>query len=140
MKNEVLDKLVLKYQNQEISLKRLLLDIQVAKGVLTDRDVYHLFTDYNIPLKDIEHWVRITKSLEIVEHANHHMHLCHGQSCLMKINEKVQKLVEDQTTYQVHYVGCMGMCSLGPMAALDGKVYNDINYNQPFIDILSQNK
>ncbi len=138
MEKEALKRLVTKYQNNEITLKRLLLDIQVQAGVLSDMDVYHLFNDYNIPLKDIEHWVRITRSLEIVEHASHHLHLCQGQSCLMKINQNTQDIIAENNDFEVHYVGCMGMCSLGPMAALDGKVFNDINHNQPFIDILRQ--
>lgn len=136
MENETLKRLVLKYENKEISLKRLLLDIQVNKGVLTDKDVYYLFSECNIPLKDIEHWVRITPSLEIVEASQHHIHLCMGPICTLKRKNEVYDLIYQNELYQVHEVGCMGLCDLGPTAAVDGKVFNDINHNQPFLNAI----
>ncbi len=138
MEHDILNQLANKYLNGELTLKRLLLDIQASKGVLTEMDVYHLFTEYNIPLADIEHWVRITKSLEIVEDNSHHIKLCSSNICNLKLKKEIRETILSRDDIAVDEVGCVGLCSLGPIAILDGKVKEDINHNQPFLNFIKK--
>lgn len=145
MASYTLKRLISKYQAKQIGLKRLLLDIQAQEGVLRKSDVEALVKEYGINRMELEHWIRITRSLSVVEDSEHYVSFCIGMTCghpefdefRMKMYDYAQK---NPKKLQVALIPCMGLCGLGPNGIVDGKVVNDIVHNQPFRDFMESIK
>lgn len=141
MASFTLQRLISKYQAKQLGLKRLLLDIQAQEGVLRQSDVDALVKDYGINRFELEHWIRITRSLSVVQDSQHYVSFCVGMTCghpdydgfRMSIFDYAQK---HPNTLQVALIPCMGLCGLGPNGIVDGKVVNDIVHNQPFKEFI----
>ncbi len=80
--------LVLKFQRGEISLKRLLLDIQVFEGYLKQSHLIRLIEQFKLPEEEVKHWIRITRSLHVVKDASHYLHICKGPNVVIIGNKK----------------------------------------------------
>lgn len=132
MEDEILRRSVLSFKNKEIDLRGMLLEIQEAKNGLNERDVFHLFNDFDIPLADIEKCVRESNDLEIKELNQNMIHLCTGNVCEYKRTQAIKDYVYNQKNFEVKEVPCCGMCSMGPIAIVNGESFIDINTNFGF--------
>lgn len=129
-----LDRLFLRYQNQEITLKRLLLDIQVVEGILKQSHLEMIHERFNEPMDELLKWVRITKSLELVPEAKHYLKLCMGFACSKEENQAFRDELyaiahANPELLHIQVSGCMGLCGLGPNVIFDNQVYDHANSN-----------
>lgn len=129
--------LVLKYQEGEISLKRLLLDIQVFEGHLKQSHLVRLIQDFKLPEDELKHWIRITRSLHVVKDADHYLHLCKGNKCSQRWKQEALEplyayALKHPDHLQIIIEGCMGLCELGPNAILNGQMYEHANTHASF--------
>ncbi len=132
METKALRRLVLNYQENNESLKDLLLNIQKENKVLSEREVYILFKLYDIPLAMIEACVKENDELEIVEYQQKLIQVCNGSACSYKRSQKIMDFIAEQKDYEVQYIECLGQCSSGPIALVNGETYIDINQNFGF--------
>jgi bidirectional [NiFe] hydrogenase diaphorase subunit len=63
---------------------------------------------------------------EARQHITHHVRVCHGSSCLAANSEQLSRALADEVkqhgmekTCHVTGVGCMGLCSAGPLVSLE---------------------
>ena len=131
METEAFRRLVLSYENKEISLKDLLLNIQKQNG-LSEKEVFILFDVFNIPLKEIQDCVNENDDLEIKELNRNIIQVCDGNVCSYKRTQKIMDYIDDLKGFEIQKVECQGMCSSGPIAIVNDEVYIDINTNFGF--------
>ncbi len=139
METETLRRLVLSYQEKEISLYDLLLNIQNDNG-LSEKEVFILLKHFDIPLKEIENCVKENNDLDIKEANKNVIHLCTGNVCEFKRTEAIMNYIDELEGFDVHKVPCCGMCSSAPIAFVNGEAYIDINTNFGFKMAVKQKK
>ncbi len=140
MENETLRRLVLSYQRGESSLNELLVKIQDVQGNITETDLFVLVQHYVLNKKEIEACLQKNPYLKVVKPTKPTIHLCNGDVCKGKRSEAIMNFISEQEGYDVQSVPCCGMCSMGPIAFVDGESFIDINSNFSFKMVVKQKR
>lgn len=131
METETLRRYVLDYQNKQSSLKELLISLQ-NENALTEKEVYLLFKQYNIPLHDIESCVKENNELEIKTYKPKIIQICNGSMCSYKRSPAIMAYLAEQKDFDIQTTECLGQCSSGPIGIVNGETFVDINQNFAF--------
>lgn len=132
--DQTLDRLFDKYRHKQLTLKRLLLDIQASVGILTEEHLEKIEKDLKIDRTKIDHWIRITKSLKLYPKTQHYIKVCHTGNCGCRVDDAYyQQLLDIKQKHPNHLlmieVGCLGICPLGPNVIFDNQIYDHANTN-----------
>jgi formate dehydrogenase subunit gamma len=141
--DQTLDRLFEKFKHKQLTLKRLLLDIQASVGILTEGHVDRIVEKLNVDPKEIEHWIRITKSLKLYPSAKHYLKVCHSGHCNCRVDDNYYHQLKALETklngdLLIIEVGCLGLCPLGPNVIFDGEIYDHAKSNGVLNHILRQ--
>lgn len=132
-----------RYREGQLTLKRLMLDIQASFGVLHEGHLRLIHQQLGVSYEDMHHWIRITRSLMLLPESQHYLSICHGGSCGQAQHQAWQQpWIEFSSQHPdilyIQPMGCTGVCSLGPMVILDGQLYDHASINARLLNRLHQ--
>ncbi len=134
MENSEIDRIIKRYGGKRSSILAILQDIQAKDKYLPKEILEQVSQKMQIPMTDIFRLATFYNALSIKPRGRHTIDVCLGTACHVRGGNKlVDKLKRDlkvevgETTkdrrFTLESVRCVGCCSLGPVAVVDGNVY-----------------
>jgi NADH-quinone oxidoreductase subunit E len=129
-----IDKVIKRYGAKGSSLLAILQDIQTEEKFLPKEALEYVSQKMNIPLVHIFRIATFYNALSLKPRGRHKIDVCLGTACHVrggnKILDKLErdlKITVGETTkdkrFTLEAVRCVGCCSLGPVAVIDGEVF-----------------
>jgi NADH-quinone oxidoreductase subunit E len=133
-----LEKILKKHDYQKASLLAILQDIQVSDNYLPRKTLEEVAEKLQIPLAQIYYLATFYRALSLTPKGRHLVNVCMGTACHVRgarmILERLERdlgVQEGGTTQDLNFsldtVRCIGCCSLGPVAVIDGEIYGKLN-------------
>jgi len=134
MNSSEIDAIVKQHGGKESSILPILQDIQSKEKYLPKETLEQVSQKTGIPLTQIFRIATFYNALSIKPRGRHKVDVCLGTACHVRGADKIiDKLKRDlsiavgETTkdkrFTLESVRCVGCCSLGPVAVIDGNVY-----------------
>lgn len=136
-----IDKIIKQYKGRESAILAILQDIQNEERYLPQEDLEYVSKKMNIPLANIFRIATFYNALSLKPKGRHQIDVCLGTACHVRGGNKIlEKMERDlgisvgETTkdrrFTLESVRCLGCCSLGPVAVIDGKVYGRLTQDK----------
>lgn len=133
-----IDSIVQQYGARESAILAILQDIQAEEKYLSKEALEHVSQKMNIPLVQVFRIATFYNALSLKRRGRHKIDVCLGTACHVRGGGKIlDKLERDlgisvgETTkdkrFTLESVHCVGCCSLGPVAVIDGNVYGRLS-------------
>jgi len=134
MTHSEVDAIVEQYDGKESAILVILQDIQGKEKYLPKEALEYVSQKMDIPLAKVFRIATFYNALSLKPRGRHKIDVCLGTACHVRGGGKiVEKLERDlgisvgETTkdnrFTLESVRCLGCCSLGPVAVVDGNVY-----------------
>jgi NADH-quinone oxidoreductase subunit E len=134
MTHSEVDAIVEQYGGKESAILAILQDIQAKDQYLPKEALEYVSQKMDIPLAKIFRIATFYNALSLKPRGRHKIDVCLGTACHVRGGGKIlEKLGRDlgvsvgETTkdnrFTLESVRCLGCCSLGPVAVIDGNVY-----------------
>jgi len=141
MENSEVDTIIKQYKGKESAILAILQDIQSKKKYLPKEILEQVSQKMQIPVTHIFRLATFYNALSIKPRGRHKIDVCLGTACHVRGGNKIiDKLKRDlgipvgETTkdkrFTLESVRCVGCCSLGPVAVVDGKVYGRLTQDK----------
>jgi NADH-quinone oxidoreductase subunit E len=141
MENSEVDHIIKQYKGKESAILAILQDIQGKKKYLPKEILEQVSQKMQIPVTHIFRLATFYNALSIKPRGRHKIDVCLGTACHVRGGNKIiDKLKRDlgipvgETTkdqrFTLESVRCVGCCSLGPVAVVDGKVYGRLTQDK----------
>ena len=135
------DGIIEKYQGKKTALIGMLHDIQNHYHYLPQNALRRVAIRLKMDPSDIYGVVTFYKSFSLTPKGKHSLTLCLGTACHVrggpKILREVKKLTgiePGQTTrdgqLSLEVVNCLGVCAIGPVMVVDGKVHGEMTVSK----------
>jgi len=132
--SEGLKPIVQRFREQHGTVISLLADIQETFGYIPESAVDHVAREVNIPSAELFGVASFYAMFRFQPEGKYVVRLCRGTACHVQgswlIGEQLQrhlKIPEGGTTedglFSLHYVACLGCCSLAPVMMVNGVVH-----------------
>lgn len=129
-----IDTIIEEHGRKESAILPILQKIQSKENYLPKEDLEYVSQKLKIPLTNIFRIATFYNALSLKPRGRHKIDVCLGTACHVrgggKILEKIErelKISVGETTkdqrFTLESVRCLGCCSLGPVAVIDGQVY-----------------
>ena len=129
-----IDNIIEQYGGKKSAILAILQDIQTVDKYLPKEALEYVSQKMQIPLTDIFRIATFYNALSLKPRGRHKIDVCLGTACHVRGGGKIlEKLERDlgipvgETTkdkkFTLELVRCIGCCSLGPVAVVDGKVF-----------------
>ncbi len=129
-----IDSIIEQYGGKKSAILAILQDIQTVDKYLPKEALEYVSKKMQIPLTDIFRIATFYNALSLKPRGRHKIDVCLGTACHVRGGGKIlEKLERDlgipvgETTkdkkFTLELVRCIGCCSLGPVAVVDGKVF-----------------
>jgi NADH-quinone oxidoreductase subunit E len=129
-----IDSIIEQYEARESALLAILQDVQVGEKYLPKEALEYVSQKMNIPLVRVFRIATFYNALSLKPRGRHKIDVCLGTACHVrgggKILDKVERdlgIAVGETTkdkrFTLESVHCVGCCSLGPVAVIDGEVF-----------------
>jgi len=129
------------YGARESALLAILQDIQAEEKYLPKEALEHVSQKMNIPLVQVFRIATFYNALSLKPRGRHKIDVCLGTACHVrggnKILEKMERdlgITVGETTkdkrFTLESVHCVGCCSLGPVAVVDGDVFGRLSQDK----------
>ncbi len=129
-----INKVIERYGAKGSALLAILQDIQAEEKFLPKEALEYVSQKMNIPLVHIFRIATFYNALSLKPRGRHKIDVCLGTACHVrgggKILDKLErdlKIAVGETTkdkrFTLEAVHCVGCCSLGPVAVVDGEVF-----------------
>ncbi len=129
-----IDSIIEQYEARESALLAILQDVQVGEKYLPKEALEYVSQKMNIPLVRVFRIATFYNALSLKPRGRHKIDVCLGTACHVrgggKIMDKVERdlgIAVGETTkdkrFTLESVHCVGCCSLGPVAVIDGEVF-----------------
>jgi NADH-quinone oxidoreductase subunit E len=129
-----IDSIIEQYEARESALLAILQDVQVGEKYLPKEALEYVSQKMNIPLVRVFRIATFYNALSLKPRGRHKIDVCLGTACHVrgggKILDKVERdlgIAVGETTkdkrFTLESVHCVGCCSLGPVAVVDGEVF-----------------
>jgi NADH-quinone oxidoreductase subunit E len=136
-----IDGVVEQYGARESALLAILQDIQAEEKYLPKEALEHVSQKMNIPLVQVFRIATFYNALSLKPRGRHKIDVCLGTACHVrggnKILEKMERdlgITVGETTknkrFTLESVHCVGCCSLGPVAVVDGDVFGRLSQDK----------
>ena len=136
-----IDKIIKQYRSKESAILAILQDIQSEDKYLPREALEHVSQKMKIPLINIFRIATFYNALSIKPRGRYKIDVCLGTACHVRGGNKImEKLERDlgvsvgETTkdkrFTLESVRCVGCCSLGPVAVIDGHVYGRLTQDK----------
>ncbi len=134
MTHAEVDTVVERYGGKESAILGILQDIQAKEKYLPKEALEYVSERMHIPLAQVFRIATFYNALSLKPRGRHKIDVCLGTACHVRGGGKIlEKLERDlgipvgETTkdnrFTLESVRCLGCCSLGPVAVVDGDVY-----------------
>ena len=134
MESSEIDTIIKHHDGKQSALLAILQDIQVKEKYLPKEVLEQVSQKMQIPVTQIFRIATFYNALSIKPRGRHKVNVCLGTACHVrggtKILEKLErdlKISVGETTgdkrFTLESVRCVGCCSLGPVAVVDGEVF-----------------
>ncbi len=129
-----IDNVIEQYEAKESALLAILQDIQTEEKYLPKDALEYVSQKMGIPLAQVFRLATFYNALSLKPRGRHKVDVCLGTACHVRGGEKIlDKMERDlgigvgETTkdkrFTLESVHCVGCCSLGPVAVIDGEVF-----------------
>jgi NADH-quinone oxidoreductase subunit E len=129
-----IDNVIEQYGAKESALLAILQDIQTEEKYLPKDALEYVSQKMGIPLAQVFRLATFYNALSLKPRGRHKVDVCLGTACHVRGGEKIlDKMERDlginvgETTkdkrFTLESVHCVGCCSLGPVAVIDGEVF-----------------
>jgi NADH-quinone oxidoreductase subunit E len=129
-----IDNVIEQYGAKESALLAILQDIQAEDKYLPKEALEYVSQKMEIPLAQVFRLATFYNALSLKPRGRHKVDVCLGTACHVRGGEKIlDKMERDlginvgETTkdkrFTLESVHCVGCCSLGPVAVIDGEVF-----------------
>jgi NADH-quinone oxidoreductase subunit E len=141
MESSEIDAIIGKYEGKEPAILAILQDIQAKERYLPKEILEQVSQKMHIPLTNIFRIATFYNALSIKPRGRHKIDVCLGTACHVRGGNKIMdKLERDlgisvgETTkdkqFTLELVRCVGCCSLGPVAVVDGNVFGRLTQDK----------
>jgi NADH-quinone oxidoreductase subunit E len=129
-----IDNIIQQYGARESAILGILQDIQAEEKYLPKEALEYVSQKMNIPLVQVFRIATFYNALSLKPRGRHKIDVCLGTACHVrgggKILDKMERdlgITMGETTkdkrFTLEAVHCVGCCSLGPVAVVDGEVF-----------------
>lgn len=136
-----IDGIIRQYGGRESAILAILQDIQAEEKYLPKETLEYVSQRMQIPLGQIFRIATFYNALSLKPRGRHKIDVCLGTACHVRGGERIlNKLERDlgvsvgETTkdkrFTLEAVHCVGCCSLGPVAVVDGDVYGRLSQDK----------
>ncbi len=136
-----IDAIIKRYHGKSSSILAILQDIQAEEKYLPKEALEHVSQKMQIPMTAVFRLATFYNALSIKPRGRHKIDICLGTACHVRGGNKIiDKLKRDlnvavgETTkdkrFTLESVRCVGCCSLGPVAVIDGNVYGRLTQDK----------
>jgi NADH-quinone oxidoreductase subunit E len=134
MESSEIDAIIKRYRGKESAILAILQDIQTKEKYLPKDVLEQVSQKMHIPMTQVFRIATFYNALSIKPRGRHKIDVCLGTACHVRGGNKIMdKLERDlgipvgETTkdkrFTLESVRCVGCCSLGPVAVVDGNVF-----------------
>jgi NADH-quinone oxidoreductase subunit E len=134
MTPEKIDTIIEGYNSKGSAILAILQDIQTEERYLPKEAMEYVSQKMQIPLANIFRIATFYNALSLKPRGRHKIDVCLGTACHVRGGGKILERLErdlgipvGETTkdkrFTLELVRCLGCCSLGPVAVVDGKVF-----------------
>lgn len=127
-----------KYKDKKDFMMPLLEEINGKFGGITEQDVICIEEYFSVPEKKLNETIKSNPVLEIIPVKQHIIRVCNGESCkkcgsgkiLNNVSKKLEIKPEEETPdgkFALKETGCVGLCEISPVIAIDNVFYGKIN-------------
>jgi NADH-quinone oxidoreductase subunit E len=136
-----IDGIIRQYGGRDSAILAILQDIQAEEKYLPKETLEYVSQRMQIPLGQVFRIATFYNALSLKPRGRHKIDVCLGTACHVRGGEKIlDKLERDlnisvgETTkdkrFTVDAVHCVGCCSLGPVAVIDGDVHGRLSQDK----------
>jgi len=136
-----IDSIIEQYGARESALLAILQDIQAKENYLPKDALEYVSQKMHIPLVRIFRIATFYNALSLKPRGLHKIDVCLGTACHVRGGGKILEKIErdlgvsvGETTkdnrFTLESVRCIGCCSLGPVAVVDGKVFGRLGQDK----------
>jgi NADH-quinone oxidoreductase subunit E len=136
-----IDGIIRQYGARESAILAILQDIQAEEKYLPKETLEYVSQRMQIPLGQVFRIATFYNALSLKPRGRHKIDVCLGTACHVRGGERIlSKLERDlgvsvgETTkdkrFTLESVHCVGCCSLGPVAVVDGDVYGRLSQDK----------
>ncbi len=129
-----IDNVIEQYGAKESALLAILQDIQTEEKYLPKDALEYVSQKMGIPLVQVFRLATFYNALSLKPRGRHKVDVCLGTACHVRGGDKILDKIErdlgisvGETTkdkrFTLESVHCVGCCSLGPVAVIDGEVF-----------------
>jgi NADH:ubiquinone oxidoreductase subunit E len=133
-----IDGIIKQYGGRESAILAILQDIQVKEKYLPKEALEYVSQKMHIPLVHVFRIATFYNALSLKPRGRHKIDVCLGTACHVRGGDKIlEKMERDlrisvgETTkdkrFTLESVHCVGCCSLGPVAVVDGNVFGRVS-------------
>ncbi len=136
-----IDGIIRQYGGRESAILAILQDIQAEEKYLPKETLEYVSQRMQIPLGQVFRIATFYNALSLKPRGRHKIDVCLGTACHVRGGDKIlDKLERDlgvsvgETTkdkrFTLEAVHCVGCCSLGPVAVVDGDVHGRLSQDK----------
>ena len=136
-----IDSIIRQYGGRESAILAILQDIQAEEKYLPKETLEYVSQRMEIPLGQVFRIATFYNALSLKPRGRHKIDVCLGTACHVRGGERIlSKLERDlgvtvgETTkdkrFTLESVHCVGCCSLGPVAVIDGDVFGRLSQDK----------
>jgi NADH:ubiquinone oxidoreductase subunit E len=136
-----IDGIIRQYGARESAILAILQDIQTEEKYLPKETLEYVSQRMQIPLGQVFRIATFYNALSLKPRGRHKIDVCLGTACHVRGGERIlSKLERDldvsvgETTkdkrFTLESVHCVGCCSLGPVAVIDGDVFGRLSQDK----------
>ena len=133
-----IDGIIKQYKGRESAILAILQDIQAKEKYLPKEALEYVSQKMHIPLAQVFRIATFYNALSLKPRGRHKVDVCLGTACHVRGGNKIlEKMERDlgisvgNTTkdkrFTLESVHCVGCCSLGPVAVVDGNVFGRLS-------------
>ena len=136
-----IDSIIQQYGARESAILGILQDIQAEEKYLPKEALEYVSQKMNIPLVQVFRIATFYNALSLKPRGKHKIDVCLGTACHVRGGRRILEKLErelgipvGETTkdkkFTLESVRCLGCCSLGPVAVIDGKVFGRLGQDK----------
>jgi NADH-quinone oxidoreductase subunit E len=141
MEGSKIDGIIRQYGGRDSAILAILQDIQAEEKYLPKETLEYVSQRMQIPLGQVFRIATFYNALSLKPRGRHKIDVCLGTACHVRGGEKIlNKLERDlgvsvgETTkdkrFTLEAVHCVGCCSLGPVAVIDGETFGRLSQDK----------
>ena len=119
--------IVTEHAGREGPLLPILHDVQAAFGHISEDAMREIAGALNLTRAEVYGVVSFYHDFRKIPEPRPIIKLCRAEACKARGVEALIPLTESQSRVKVETIYCLGLCSAGPAAMVDGQVYARLN-------------